>query len=323
MIERGTRSWRLTAKEARIAADVQGSVDAAMERGRDGSFLTRAWREATGGTVAADVQPKLTYNDKAVVRLLDRVRRTVDKPAKDASVTFTGSSVAPVPSSNGRRLKAARTPPRDPRGHRPAGRRPHLRRAHQAGEAEGHDGRARPQVPDAHHREPRWLQAHALQEPEAREDLSDRGRRDRPGDARGPLRDPGQAGQPDLERARQRVGGGPRRQVDPAGARQPAQGALDGHLRRRRASTGRATSGRSAPPHRTAACAWPSPTSSTCSTGSPSGRRSTSPRARRSGRRSRGCCGRGRTRSGGPRRPPSRRAARPGRPGTRRPGRGS
>jgi lipoprotein-anchoring transpeptidase ErfK/SrfK len=107
VITRGTRSWRLTAKEARIAADVQGSVDAAMERGRDGSFLTRSWREVTGGSVAANVQPKLTYNDHAVVRLLDRVRRTVDKPAQDASVTFTGSSVAPVASRNGRKLKAS------------------------------------------------------------------------------------------------------------------------------------------------------------------------------------------------------------------------
>lgn len=107
VIERGTRSWRLTAKEARIAADVQGSVDAAMERGRDGNFLTRSWREATGGSVAANLQPELTYDDRAVVRLLDRVRKVVDKPAKDASVTFTGSSVAPVPSTNGRKLKAA------------------------------------------------------------------------------------------------------------------------------------------------------------------------------------------------------------------------
>lgn len=107
VIKRGTRSWRLTAKEARIAANVQGSVDDAMQRGRDGSFLTRSWREVTGGSVAANIQPDLTYNDKAVVRLLDRVRRKVDKPAKDASVTFTGSSVAPVASQDGRKLKAA------------------------------------------------------------------------------------------------------------------------------------------------------------------------------------------------------------------------
>lgn len=108
VVERGTRSWRLTAKEARIAADVQGSVDAAMERGRDGSFLTRTWRSVTGGTVAANLEPELTYDDKAVVRLLDRVRRVVDRPAKDASVTFTGNTVAPVPAQSGRRLSASR-----------------------------------------------------------------------------------------------------------------------------------------------------------------------------------------------------------------------
>lgn len=107
VVERGTRSWRLTAREARIAADVQGSIDAAMERGRDGNFLTRSWREATGGSVDANLQPALTYNDHAVVRLVDRVRRVVDRPAKDASVTFTGSSVAPVPAQNGRKLKAS------------------------------------------------------------------------------------------------------------------------------------------------------------------------------------------------------------------------
>jgi lipoprotein-anchoring transpeptidase ErfK/SrfK len=107
VIERGTRSWRLTAREARIAADVEGSVAAAMARGRDGSFLTRSWRSLTGGTVGASLEPRLQYDDRAVVRLLDRVRRVVDKPARDASVTFTGSSVAPVASRDGRRLKAS------------------------------------------------------------------------------------------------------------------------------------------------------------------------------------------------------------------------
>lgn len=108
VIERGTRSWRLGAREARIAADLEGSVAAAMQRGRDGSFLTRSWRSLTGGDVQADLEPKIGYSDKAIVRLLDRVRKVVDRPARDASVTFTGSSVEPVASRNGRRLKASR-----------------------------------------------------------------------------------------------------------------------------------------------------------------------------------------------------------------------
>jgi lipoprotein-anchoring transpeptidase ErfK/SrfK len=108
VIERGTRSWRLGAREARIAADVEGSVAAAMQRGRDGSFVTRSWRSLTGGAVHAQLEPKISYSDKAIVRLLDRVRTVVDRPARDASVTFTANSVEPVPSRNGRSLRASR-----------------------------------------------------------------------------------------------------------------------------------------------------------------------------------------------------------------------
>ncbi len=106
VIKRGTRSWRLGSKEARIAADIEGSVDAAMQQGREGSFFTRTWRSLTGREVAADLQPELTFNDHAVVRLIDRVRRVVDRKARDATVTFTGNTVEPVADRPGRRLQA-------------------------------------------------------------------------------------------------------------------------------------------------------------------------------------------------------------------------
>ena len=59
--------------------------------------------------------------------------------------------------------------------------------------------------------------------------------------------------------------------------RQPAQGALDGHHRRRRASTGRARTGPSGRAPRTAASACTCPTSSRCTPASRSGRRCSSP----------------------------------------------
>ncbi len=107
VIRRGTRTWRLGSKEARIAADIQGTVDDAMQQGRDGSFITRTWRSVTGGEVAANLHPALTYNDHAVVRLIDRVRHAVDKPARDATVTFSGNTVSPVADHPGRRVNAA------------------------------------------------------------------------------------------------------------------------------------------------------------------------------------------------------------------------
>ena len=70
------------------------------------------------------------------------------------------------------------------------------------------------------------------------------------------VRDPDQAGQPDLDRAELALGG---RDGRPAGRgrrlEQPAQGALDGRQRRRSGSTAPASRGRSARAHRTAASA--------------------------------------------------------------------
>ena len=56
-------------------------------------------------------------------------------------------------------------------------RRPQRARAHEGGQAQGHHRRAREEVSGRRDRQPRRLQAHALQGPQARQDLRDRGRR--------------------------------------------------------------------------------------------------------------------------------------------------
>lgn len=106
VLSRATRSWRLTAREARISADVEGSVDAAVERSREGNFLARAVRGIAGSELSVDVQPRTTYDDHAIVRLLDRVRRAIEREPREASVDFTATSVEPVPSAAGLRVPA-------------------------------------------------------------------------------------------------------------------------------------------------------------------------------------------------------------------------
>ena len=78
------------------------------------------------------------------------------------------------------------------------------------------------------------LQAAPLQAAPAGQGVHGRRRRRRLRHAGRALPHPEQAGGSHLERARQRLGGRPGRHVGPAGAGQPAQGSLDGHLRRRR-----------------------------------------------------------------------------------------
>ena len=235
-----------------------------MARGRDGSFLTRSWREVTGGSVDGEHRAGAhLQRPRGRPAAGPRARAASTSPPRTRASTFTGSSVAPVavaerPQAQGDARCTARSAPRSSQ---PGADRTFVART-RTREAEGHDRRARPQVPDAHHRRPRRLPAHAVQEP------ASRSRPTRSPSGRSASRRPAglytiQNKQvnptwnvPDSEWAGDLAG-----KSIPPGPDEPAQGALDGHLRRRRHPRHRATTARSAPPPRTAASAWPSPTS--------------------------------------------------------------
>lgn len=100
-------TWILGPKEARIATDLQATVRDAVARSRDGSLLSRTWRDLTGGKVDADLDPTVEYSKAAVVRLLDHVRRGIERPAKDAKLTFTGARLHEVDGQVGLEVRAS------------------------------------------------------------------------------------------------------------------------------------------------------------------------------------------------------------------------
>jgi lipoprotein-anchoring transpeptidase ErfK/SrfK len=100
---RGAR-YTLTAKVARLTLDLDGMVDEAVRRSRDGNPLTRTARDLTGGTVDAEIEPEVRYSSAAVRRLVARVRRHVERPSRDARVRFTGVGIERVRSRTGFRL---------------------------------------------------------------------------------------------------------------------------------------------------------------------------------------------------------------------------
>src|ERR1700759_5683492 len=58
----GGHHFVLTAKRAHVTVDVDGMVQEAIDKSRDGSIVTRAWRAVTGGTVNVDLPPKVDYS---------------------------------------------------------------------------------------------------------------------------------------------------------------------------------------------------------------------------------------------------------------------
>ena len=89
----GETRFALSAREAKIEADIDGMVDDAVERGRAGGIFARTWRGVTGGEVRATVTPQVAYSEPAVRRLVDKVRVKMTRKPVDADIAVTGEKV--------------------------------------------------------------------------------------------------------------------------------------------------------------------------------------------------------------------------------------
>jgi lipoprotein-anchoring transpeptidase ErfK/SrfK len=107
VIHHATKTWTLGPREARLRADLGAMVDEAMARSRTGDIFARSWRSLTAKKLDDDLRPTVEYSDAAVVRLIDRVRRSVERPAKDAQVKIGADGVKAVPGVEGLAIPAA------------------------------------------------------------------------------------------------------------------------------------------------------------------------------------------------------------------------
>jgi lipoprotein-anchoring transpeptidase ErfK/SrfK len=93
VISAGNNTFPLSAREAKLHADVDAMVDEAVQRGRSGGVLARTWRAISGEEVGAHVPPDVRYSRRAVQRVVDRVRVAVSRKAVDAKVDFQPQAI--------------------------------------------------------------------------------------------------------------------------------------------------------------------------------------------------------------------------------------
>jgi lipoprotein-anchoring transpeptidase ErfK/SrfK len=89
----GETEFPLSAREAKLRADVDRMVADAVKRGRAGSIISRTWRGITGGRVKASVAPEVAYSDAAVQRLVDKVRVRMTRKPVEADISVKGERV--------------------------------------------------------------------------------------------------------------------------------------------------------------------------------------------------------------------------------------
>jgi hypothetical protein len=96
--------FRLTADRAQLVPDVEGMVQAAVDRSRKGGLPGRLWRDLTAAHVNEDLTAEVHYSSLEVRRFVRRIRGTVNRPPRDASVKFTTASLPAIPSQQGLRI---------------------------------------------------------------------------------------------------------------------------------------------------------------------------------------------------------------------------
>ena len=107
VVHHAAKTWKLGPREARLRADLGAMVDEALARSRSGNIFARSWRSLSGERMDDDLKPTVQYSDAAVIRLIDKVRRSVERPAKDASVKIDAGGVRTIPGVEGLAVSAS------------------------------------------------------------------------------------------------------------------------------------------------------------------------------------------------------------------------
>ena len=97
----------LTAKQAQVRVDVDALVDQALAQSHKGWFVSRAWRELTGGRVEAGLRPDVTYSKAAVNQTLVRIENRVEREPANAWVKANYDGLRIHGGKNGVEVKLA------------------------------------------------------------------------------------------------------------------------------------------------------------------------------------------------------------------------
>jgi lipoprotein-anchoring transpeptidase ErfK/SrfK len=101
------KSYTLSADQLHAKADVDGMVQEAIDRSREGTILDRVTRYASGGDVNANLKTRVSYDKKAVKDFVNQLSDDIDQEAVDATVVPNGSRLAKEAGQAGRAVDKA------------------------------------------------------------------------------------------------------------------------------------------------------------------------------------------------------------------------
>jgi len=109
VVKHEKRRFRLTASDARLRVAAERMVQEALDKSREGNVISRTIREITGEDPEEAALPaRLSYSRRAVEELVAKVDEEISRPAQDAEVTFSGTSLGTVEGQEGIAVKTGK-----------------------------------------------------------------------------------------------------------------------------------------------------------------------------------------------------------------------
>ena len=117
------KDYTLSPKRLHATADVDGMVQEAIDRSREGTIFDRVTRYASGGEVGDDLEPRVAYDKSAVKDFVNELAEEINQDPVNATVVPSGSRLAKQAGEAGRAVEkremtdaineAAQSPGRD------------------------------------------------------------------------------------------------------------------------------------------------------------------------------------------------------------------
>jgi lipoprotein-anchoring transpeptidase ErfK/SrfK len=103
------KDYTLSPKSLHASADIDGMVQEAIDRSREGNILDRVTRYAGGGEVNANLEPRVDYDKAAVKDFVNQLAEQINQDPVDATVVPSGGRLRKQAGEAGLALEKGNT----------------------------------------------------------------------------------------------------------------------------------------------------------------------------------------------------------------------
>ena len=101
------KDYKLTPAQAKVGVDIDGSISQAIQRSREGNIFARTARNLQGKQIDEDIKLDINYNHRAITRMVKRISKQIDRAPRDATLNLEKGDVNPTPSATGLTVRTA------------------------------------------------------------------------------------------------------------------------------------------------------------------------------------------------------------------------